>query len=280
MAAAALAFGLVGAVQANTITAQGNDGNIYSLDVTTGVATELVSLSKQGDSVFSPNGLGFQDGVYFRSNFDSAGNKNFLYAGDNNLGEIPASGSAIAAADVSGGTYYYVDGLGNFRSVSNIFGVLDTSAPPIALTDGTSTTLGDLAILGGMAYVSYSQGGTHSFVSVNLATNTVTSSTTTSQRYAGLAFTESGALYGFAAAPTDGSGASNGIGIFQIGLDGSESQVATISGLPAGVLLTDAARSFTPDTEITPIPIPAGVWLLLGGLGALAAVRRRRRTAA
>lgn len=32
-----------------------------------------------------------------------------------------------------------------------------------------------------------------------------------------------------------------------------------------------------PDPEINPIPLPAAGWLLIGGLGALAAVRRRRK---
>jgi hypothetical protein len=61
---------------------------------------------------------------------------------------------------------------------------------------------------------------------------------------------------------------------------GGDLELVTASGSPIYVILewsNEVANSFSYDVIVAPVPLPAAGWLLIGGLGGLAAMKRRKK---
>lgn len=285
LAASVMALGAVSAQAATTgaILAQGSDGNIYSVNVSTAEATLFRSLSSfGGTSPNSPNSLGtaLVDGevVTFRTDFFNTTGTNELRRDDTLIATLtsPENSGGVAAGDVSGGVFSYITGSGEFGTVSNIFG-----APSDAVVSDLQNVIGidqeaifgDLAIRSDFAYVSWDT----SFGILDLATLTMSDVSTPilsgsleneTPRFAGLAF-DGDILYGFTARAGD----SLDNWLYSIALDAPGTWTASFIGEIAldGVLLTDAAP--------LPIPLPAAAWMLLSALAGMGWLGAKRRAA-
>lgn len=263
--AAIAAIAVSGPVQAFSILGLAENGEVYSIDTATGTASFVRQVQDlAGQDQNSPNGLGSIGSINGNLFYTNFGNnvQNTLYRDNDFLTNIPAGGFSIAAADVSGDNYVYVDRNFAVQSVGNIFGDPGTQTVSQLGDLGGGDTLGDLAIRGKTAYLSFGDDfGTFDLTNPNSFTFQNTSA---DRRYAGLAFDASGGLFGFTVGTTNdlySINTSTGVGTF----------VATISGLSEeGLRLTDAA---------TVIPLPASVLFLLSamaGFGGLSVLRKAR----
>lgn len=259
-AIAALALSGTAHASVDFILGQGADGKVYSIDVTDASASVFQDLSDfntdptEADN--SPNALGF-NGSSFRSDFPEDNNINTLYRNDTALftydtGSGNASG--VAAGDVVGDVYHFIDRDGFYNTITGINGSPGTQGftQSDRIDLGLGGPFGDLAIRGDDLFVSYG----NSFSIFDLTDLSLSPTTFALQRFAGLAFAH-GDLYGV----TGGQGATSELWSIDF-LNGTDTLVGN-----TGVALTDAAT----------VPLPAAAWLMIGGLGAVGAAARHGR---
>ena len=257
-AAAAVALaGMSGTAHAAFFGQAGN-GDIYSIDQSSGVATQVSG--PEGISSSSTNALGVDGSDFFRTQGDG-GNDLFK----NNTSFLTGVGTSFGAT-VFGGTYYAVDDSNN-----RLFSVdLSSSSPSknFATNDEFKDgSLGDIVYDGkdllvsqeGVGIVKVTTDGTV----LDTFTNSDTSGSNPDARFPGLAFVGS-ELYGLNTDLTSFVQITLGSGSFSTG------SPITITGAPDGVEFFDAAT----------VPLPAAAWLMIGGLGAVGAYARRARKAA
>ena len=178
---------------------QGSEGQVYLVSTSTAVATLFASYPDvPGSDAFSPNGLGYNGNVFNTSFVNSASNLTLYRNGVALVQPLATtsqpSGTAvgIAAGDVSGNTYYYIDTDFDLYSVSNINGATRSNVKIMDEMTGATGLFGDLAISGGSMVVSY---GTNSLQQFDLNGNLLNTITNETRRYLGLAF-DGGVLYG------------------------------------------------------------------------------------
>lgn len=260
---------LAGAASAHTISALDDLGNVYNLSIATdgsGATATLVTsvpdpATLSGRDTFSPNALGVDDTVITTMTFATPGDETITVQGSVSGSQtVSTTQFAVAAGDSEGGIYYYVDGDLNLYSVAgNGTGAVSFVAD-LSPTPSVGTTLGDLAIIGDDAFLSFGSGATQSFTTFSLSdvagTYTIFTPVT---RFVGLGV-DGDDLFGLEA---DG-------GIFKWTGGGSFIAFGETTGL-IGTQFTDASSAV--------IPLPAAGWMLLAGLGGLAALKRRRKAA-
>ncbi|MGI3212174.1 VPLPA-CTERM sorting domain-containing protein [Roseovarius tibetensis] len=256
-------MGLAGAASASTIHVLTNDGRVLLTNTQTGATSEVNKIDplEGPDNGFSPNSLGFFDGRFYATTFNSSGNDETIYSFDKNttsgnfkLGTFsPGNVSAFAAGDANADGFSVVNGGGDKITFDQSLTVVGTQND---LTD-------DNSIFGDIAFDTFSS---VMFASYNKVLERFNADGTSEKkgfnRYVGLAFDELGELFGV----------SRGGGIFALDFDaGSSTQTSGISSdVLGGAELTDAA-------SVAPVPLPAAGWLMIAGLGGLAALRRRKR---
>ena len=257
--ATAGALGLAGPAAAATISVLGNDGAVYNVDVVTGIASFVTNIGDPPSTQpqFSPNALGVEAGsptTITAMTFNTDGDESIIVNGTEENTFPTARDAAVAAGDSESGSYYYVDrDFGVYQVLAN--GAGDRNF----LGDlGPDDTLGDLAIRGTTAYLSYGS----SFSSFDLTdVDDGFEQTASASRFVGLGFAGD-TLYGVSATSQlymwNGTFDPDPFSyVADITLDGS----TPLRGL------TDASSA---------VPLPAAGWLLLGALGGLAAMRRRK----
>ncbi len=139
-----------------------NEGAVLSVNTTSAVATPFANygdvLPTDTNDIYSPNALGYNGSVFYATYGASPvtlyRNGAELATGLSSAGSIPS----IAAADVSGDTYYYLNGNFDLYSVTNINGGSQTNTLVSEEIggDGVVGQFGDLAINGGSMFVSHS----------------------------------------------------------------------------------------------------------------------------
>lgn len=251
---------IAGASLAASISALGNDGTVYNVDVVTGVASIAGSVPDPASNtdVNSPNGLGVAGATITNMTLNSGdGTEEIFVDGVEVNSFATGTGQSVAAGDTERGVYTYVERNFNVVSVDN-FGAGTATVLGDLDGAGLGATLGDVAISGSTGFLSFGQ----SFGIFDLNNVAAGFSTTFSQdRFVGLGFADS-VLYGV----------NNSFELFQwsgVAAAGSFTKVADITGVKAGTLLTDASSAV--------VPLPAAGWMLLAGLGGLAAMRRRQK---
>jgi len=254
-------------------------GTVLSVDTGTAVATPFANYSDVppeagSDEIFSPNGLGYNGSVFYTTYgaspvtlYRNGAQLTTNLSATTGVGIVPS----IAAGDVSGNTYYYLDGDFDLYSVSNINAApgsqLNVKVKDEMVGGNVSGQFGDLAINGGSLFVSH---GTTSAILQRFDLNGTLLDTYTfasdPRRYLGLAF-DGGTLFGVAAVGS----------VYQLfslafnGLTVTPTSVGQINLNGNAVLgLTDAASV---------VPLPAAAWLLLSGLVGFGFVARRRTAA-
>lgn len=251
------------------ILVQGSEGQVYLVSTSTAVATLFASYPDvPGSDAFSPNGLGYNGNVFNTSFVNSASNLTLYRNGVALVQPLATTsqptGVGVAAGDVKGNTYYYIDTDFDLYSVSNING---TTGPYVNVKikdemTGATGEFGDLAISGGSMFVSYGTNSLQQFDLNGILLNTITNET---RRYLGLAF-DGGFLYGVVdTGPTNE--------LYRLVITGSSVasyfvNTITLNG-SSDLTLTDAAS----------VPLPAAAWLLLSGLVGFGFVARRRTVA-
>ncbi len=259
-------FLLAGTADAGFISILGEDGSVFNLDTTTGVASLAVKFPDPGGSSqeqYSPNGLVVSGGMYFFTNFNVTG-PDTLYRNGTALTTIPAADPYnIANGDAAGNTFYFVDRhTGALVTIGNIFGAPGTQTISCVSFLSGMSAMGDLAISGTTGYLSYDA----ALLKFDMATLTYTQKAL--NRYVGLGF-DGGTLYGVRRA------GDNKFELYRIDTASlTQTKVANISGIPTtgGAVagryeITDAASA---------VPIPATAWLLGSGLIGLLGLRRKR----
>jgi hypothetical protein len=256
---------LAGTAHAGYISMLGEDGQVWNLDTSSRLASKAVKFPDPGGSAeeqYSPNALGVSGGSYFYTNYNVSG-ADTLYRDGTPLYTIRGLGDwNIANGDAFGSYFHFVDRYtGNFYTISNIFGDPGTQSMTSAYVGG-SNTMGDIAINGQKAYLSYD----NALATFN--TNDPYNFTSVSEiRFVGLGF-DGDSLYGVRRA------GDNNFDLYSINTDtlaatllGDITGLDTAGGAVAGKYeITDAARA---------VPIPAAAWLFGSGLVGLAALKRK-----
>ncbi|GEM_PF-7134492 len=254
-----------GTAHAGFISLLGEDGSVFTLDTATGEARLAVKFPDPGGSrqeQYSPNGLGVSGGVYFFTNFNVRG-PDTLYRNGTALTTIPAADPYnIANGDAAGDTFYFVDRhTGDLVTVGTIFGAPGTQTVSCVPFLSAMSAMGDLAVSGGMGYLSYD----NALLKFDMATLSYTQAAL--NRYVGLGF-DGGTLYGVRRA------GNNHFELYRIDTASlTQTKVANITGIPTsgGAIagryeITDAASA---------VPLPATAWLLGSGLIGLLGLRRK-----
>jgi hypothetical protein len=264
----------VGAAQADpvdSIYAQNTDGTVWRLDIGVASVTEIEvrsDLTAVGAAgVNSPNALANVNGRLYRASFDVPSGNQTIFNEDVPVGEPTTSlqgAGSIAAGGAFGSDYYFADGYGKIFKFDTTTGDATTSTQ-VGDLGNVTTEYGDLVVKDATTLVlSVGDAGNVNkwLFTYDLTTNTKTQLTGVTQKFAGIAFGQSGTLYGIR------SGA-NDTGVYSIDLSGVGS-VAPIANYTSGNIYTDAA----------PVPIPAAAWLFGSALiGAIGLGRRKRNNA-
>ncbi len=264
-----LALAVLSTTANAAILVQGSEGQVYLVSTSTAVATLFASYPDvPGSDAFSPNGLGYNGNVFNTSFVNSASNLTLYRNGVALVQPLATtsqpSGTAvgIAAGDVSGNTYYYIDTDFDLYSVSNINGATHSNVKIMDEMTGATGLFGDLAISGGSMVVSY---GTNSLQQFDLNGNLLNTITNETRRYLGLAF-DGGVLYGVV-----DTGSTNDL--YRLVITGT----SVVSYL-VGTIKLNGSSDLTL-TDAASVPLPAAAWLLLSGLVGFGFVARRRSAA-
>jgi hypothetical protein len=244
------------------ILGQANNGDVLLIDTTNATATLFLDLADVASDQpnLSPNALGY-NGSAFRTNWLEGGAGNtLLYRNDTLILTTPSPQFSVAAGDVVGDTYYYVDRQFMFSKVTGINGGSATNVDILDLDGGGGGfTMGDLTISStGTMYLSY---GNSNLTSYDLSGNNPVNFSGAARRYAGLAF-DGNTLYGV----TGGDGTASDL--YRLAISGTTVTPVLVGQIQYNggtVALTDAA----------PVPVPAALPLLGSALVALGVIRRR-----
>jgi hypothetical protein len=267
LAAFLAATSLAGNVHAGYISILGEDARVWKVNTSSGAATLAATFPDPGGSKqeqFSPNGLGASGNSYFYTNFNVPGADTLFRDGVSLVTVGTQDPFNIANGDAVGSNYYFVDRhSGNFYTISNILGAPGTQSINSVYL-GAKDTMGDIAIRGTTAYLSYD--GKLATFDITNPGNGLTKSVTQS-RFVGLGF-DGDSLYGVLRA------GDNNFDLYSINTATlGVKLVADISGIPTngGAItgtyeITDAASA---------VPVPAAAWLLASGMLGLAGIRRR-----
>jgi hypothetical protein len=221
----------------------------------------------------SPNALGY-NGDAFRTPFVSgSGSVNVdLFRNNDSILTLSSEPQySVAAADVLGDNYYFIDRNGGYSRVTGINGGTPTRTDITTLATG-GNTLGDLAITpdGAFMMVSYGANGLAMF---NLASGALQASYSGAvRRYAGLAY-DGSSLFGIVGGNPGGTGSPTPSELWRLDISGNlvtPVKIGDIKWNGQDVFLTDAAPA------PAPVPLPAAAWLLLSGLAGLGLFGRKR----
>jgi len=271
-AAAIVSLFAVGAAQADSIRAQSDDGKIYTLTINgnTVTETEFGSYPNVGPDVGnSPNGLAVVNGSVYRAEYGAANNTQNVYKGTStSVFATPAtSGQAIAAAAGLGDLYVFADSAGNIRSMDTT----NTATQAIYGSVTSPSYYGDLVVKDATTLIlSFSDSGNKNvrFGTFDLGLGTFTAYTFAQDavKWAGLAFGESGQLYGVRMSG-EGAGTTK---VYKIDLAGTTVSYSAIGDFVSQQTYTDASI----------VPIPAAAWLFGSALvGAVGLGRRKTNRA-
>jgi hypothetical protein len=258
---AAMAPFAAGIASADVISALGSDGALYNIDVSTLSANILryvpdpPTIANQDN--FSPNALGVSDdgGIVTNMTFATSGDEEIYVNGIAQGASVSTETFAVAAGDTENGTYYYVDGNLELYSVASN----GTGAISLVGDLGPTAPLGDLAIMGNTGFLSF--GSSFGIFDLTDVASGFTSLFNL-QRFVGLGVAGSN-LYGIGATGllSKWNGQTDGTFAFL--------ELGTVTGLNTGTQFTDASSAV--------VPLPAAGWMLLAGIGGLAAMKRRRQ---
>lgn len=269
------------------ILGQDKDGDVLLINTSNATATLFMDLADVGaglpgtEANNSPNALGY-NGFAFRTNFSNSNPATVdLFRDDTKLltlstgpgtppGEEPRY--SVAAGDVRGDTYYFIDRDWGVSKVTNINGVANTQVKTDLYDLGAGATTGDMAITpDGLSF--FFSTGMSTLNKYRLSDGILeTSFTGAVTRYAGLTF-DGGVLYGVIGGNPAGTGDALLSQLYRLDITGA----TTITRTKIGDITMNGSNVFL--TDAAPIPEPGTYAMLLAGLGVVGLVGRRRRAA-
>lgn len=240
-----------------------SEGAILQVNTSNAVAMPFASYSDVPGSTdgYSPNALGYNGNAYYTT---FGASPVTLYRNGASVTTLATTGGGVAAGDVSGNTYYYIDTDFDLYRVTNVNGAPGSHLNELVKNEMTNVngTFGDLAISGASMFVSHSSSSLQQF---DLGGNLLNTFNGAARRYLGLAF-DGGSLYGVAL-----DGVVNRL--YRLVISGN-----TITPQLVGNISLNGSTALTL-TDAAAVPLPAAAWLLLSGLAGLGFVARRKTAA-